>query len=178
MATIVEMLDQIIALASALKGDAPPGAEVPPPSSKYVNGKSAPDHLGRVELELVDKLAAEFGEAPNGYRIPRLWFVPDVQVGHLPSEVQGDYAMRIGGAAFNRNLAYTYKTGTGWFGKPSRVPDAVIPSCLCWNGTLSDLEAALRYRIQVLATYPAYVPNPDSPEALRSVDGYVDLKKP
>lgn len=179
MATIVEMLDQIIALASALKGDAPPEAEVPPPApSKYVDGKSAPDDLGRVELELVDRLAAEFGDAPNGYRIPKLWFVPNTQISHLPIEVQGDHGMRVAGAAFNRNLAYTYKAGTGWFGKPSRVPHEALPSCLAWNGTLADLEAALRARIAILLNPNQSDPYRHKPEigALDTVSGYLALQ--
>lgn len=192
MPTIHEMLDQVvaysrqtIALALALKGEAPadePSAPPPAPPSKFTNGMSAPDELGRVELELVEKLVAEFGEAPNGFRIPRLWFVDFAPISHLSDEVRGDHAMRVGGAGFNKNLAYTYETVTerGWLGKVTtrRAPRDVIPSCLAWIGSLSDLEAALRARIQLLQTYPAYVRNPDLPEALHSVAGYLDLKKP
>lgn len=193
MATIHEMLDQVvsysrqtIALALALKGEAPADEPAPPappaPPSKFTNGMSAPDELGRVELELVERLVAEFGEAPNGFRVPRLWFVDFAPISHLPAEVRGDHAMRVGGAAFNKNLAHTYvdETTKHFFGKVTtrRVPRDVIPSCLAWNGTLVDLEAALRARIQLLKTYPAYVRNPDLPEALHSVAGYLDLKKP
>lgn len=193
MPTIVEMLDQLaeyqrrsLALTLALKGEAPAEETAPPappaPPSKFTNGMSAPDELGRVELELVERLVAEFGEAPNGFRIPRLWFVNVAPISHLSEEVRGDHAMRVGGAAFNRNLAYTYETVVekGFWGKTTtrRVPRDVIPSCLAWIGSLDDLEAALRHRIQVLASYPRYTPDPHSPEALRSVDGYLDLKKP
>lgn len=193
MPTIHEMLDQVvaysrqtIALALALKGEAPTDETAPPappaPPSKFTNGMSAPDELGRVELELVERLVAEFGEAPNGFRIPRLWFVDFAPISNLPEEVRGDHAMRVGGAAFNKNLAYTYETVTerGWLGKVTtrRVPRDVIPSCLAWIGPLADLEAALLARIQLLKTYPAYVRNPDLPEALHSVAGYLDLKKP
>lgn len=195
MATIREMLQQqadylrrSLALTLALMGEAPedepsaPPAQPVPPPSKFVNGMSAPDELGRVELELVERLVAEFGEAPNGFRIPRLWFVDFAPISHLPEEVRGDHAMRVGGAAFNKNLAHTYVTVTerGWLGKVTtrRVPRDVIPSCLAWIGSLADLEAALRYRIQVLKASPAYVRNPDLPEALHSVAGYLDLKKP
>jgi len=189
MPTIHEMLDQVIAysrqtiaLALALKGEAPAEEAAPPappaPSSKYINGMSAPDAIGRVELELVDKLRAEFGAAPNGYKIPSLWFVPGVVVSHLSPSVQGDYQMNVGGAGLNLGLAYTYKDQRVWFGTTARVKDAVIPDTLCWNQSLADLEAALRDRIRVLATYPPYSPDPKSPETLRSVDGYVDLKKP
>lgn len=190
MPTIHEMLDQVvsysrqtIALALALKGEAPADEVAPPaPPSKFTSGMSAPDDLGRVELELVERLVAEFGEAPNGFRIPRLWFVVGTPISHLSAEVQGDHAMRVGGASFNKNLAYTYETVTerGWLGKVTtrRVPRDVIPSCLAWIGSLADLESSLRARIQLLQTYPAYVRNPDLPEALHSVAGYLDLKKP
>ena len=194
--TIHEMLDQILdynrrssALVLALKGEAPaeepatPGPPAPPVAPpKFTNGMSAPDDLGRVELELVERLVAEFGEAPNGFRIPRLWFVDFAPISHLPEEVRGDHAMRVKGAGFNKNLAYTYVTeiDRGFFGKTitRRVPRDVIPSCLAWFGSLADLEAALRARIQLLLTYPAYVRNPDQSEALNSVAGYIDLKTP
>lgn len=190
MPTIHEMLDQVIAysrqtiaLALALKGEAPadePSAPPPAPPSKFTNGMSAPDELGRVELELVERLVSEFGEAPNGFRIPRLWFVDFAPISHLSDEVRGDHAMRVGGASFNKNLAYTYVTETvrGWLGKVTtrRVPRDVIPACLAWNGTLVDLEAALRARIKLLQSYPAYVRDPEVSEALHSVAGFSALQ--
>lgn len=184
MATIVEMLDQIIALAHQLKGEAPPDETVPPsPTSRFTNGLSTPDDLGRVELELVEKLVAEFGEAPNGFRIPRLWFVDTAPISHLSDEVRGDHAMRVAGAGFNKNLAYTYVTETeiskGFFGASKtitrRVPRDVIPSCLAWNGSLADLEAALRKRISVLLTEPPYKPEPLT-GAIDTVAGYAALQ--
>lgn len=175
MATIVEMLDQIIALAQQLKGDAPPDEGTPKPPSRFTNGMSAPDELGRVELELVDKLRAEFGDAPNGYKIPTLWFVPGVVVSHLPPSVQGDYQMNVAGAGFNQSYAYAYKDETGFFGKVKRVKSAPLPDCLAWNGSLADLDAALRKRISVLLTEPPY-----KPEALTgpldTVAGYAALQ--
>lgn len=190
MPTIHEMLDQVIAysrqtiaLALALKGEAPadePSAPPPAPPSKFTNGMSAPDELGRVELELVERLVSEFGEAPNGFRIPRLWFVDFAPISHLSDEVRGDHAMRVSGAGFNKNLAYTYVTETvrGWLGKVTtrRVPRDVIPACLAWNGTLVDLEAALRARIKLLQSYPAYVRDPEVSEALHSVAGFSALQ--
>lgn len=187
MATIVEMLDQIIALASALKGEAPPDEVVPPPAtSKYVDGKSAPDGLGRVELELIDRLIAEFGPAPNGYKIPTLWFVPGVDVSKLHPVAQGDYLMAVGGAAANDCVAYSYMDKTvkerGFLGKEKvttiRVPDAAIPRCLAWNGSLADLEAALRARIALILNptqYDPYKSNPDA-GALDTVAGYMALQ--
>lgn len=186
MATIVEMLDQIIALASALKGDAPPEAEVPPAPSKYVDGKSAPDGLGRVELELIDRLIAEFGPAPNGYKIPTLWFVPGVDVSGLHPVAQGDYLMVVGAAAFNDCAAYSYVDQTvrerGFLGAEKvttrRVRDSVIPRCLAWNGTLADLEAALRARIAILLNPNQSDPYRHKPEigALDTVSGYLALQ--
>lgn len=170
MPTIHEMLDQVIAysrqtiaLALALKGEAPadePSAPPPAPPSKFTNGMSAPDELGRVELELIERLRAEFGAAPNGYKIPSLWYVPGVVVSHLPPSVQGDYQMNVAGAAFNQSYAYAYKDETGFFGKVKRTKAAPLPDCLAWNGSLSDLEAALRKRISVLLTEPPYKPEP------------------
>lgn len=190
MPTIHEMLDQVIAysrqtiaLALALKGEAPadePSAPPPAPPSTFTNGMSAPDGMGRVELELVERLVSEFGEAPNGFRIPRLWFVDTAPISHLPEEVRGDHAMRVSGAGFNKNLAYNYVTENvrGWLGKVTtrRVPRDVIPSCLAWNGTLVDLDAALRARIKLLQSYPAYVRDPEVSEALHSVAGFSALQ--
>lgn len=190
MATIHEMLDQILdynrrstALVLALKGEAPAEETAPPappaPPSKFTNGMSAPDHLGRVELELVDRLVAEFGEAPNGYRIPRLWLVPGVDVSGLSQTAQGDYKQNIGGAGFNKGIAYTYKDeNSGWFGRTIRVKDGGLPGTLCWNGSLADLDAALRAKIAVNLNpnqTPAYTPRPDA-GVLDTVSGYLDLQ--
>ena len=181
MATIHELLDLIITTAQQLKGEAPTDVPAPTPTpapSRFVDGKSAPDSLGRVELELVDRLIAEFGEAPNGYRIPRLWFVPDTDLTGLSAQARDDHGMTVNGAAENENLAYTYKTGTGWFGKPSRVPHEALPSCLAWNGTLADLEAALRARIAILLNPNQSDPYRHKPEigALDTVSGYLALQ--
>lgn len=177
MATIVEMLDQIIALASALKGEAPPDQGAPPAQpSRFTNGMSAPDALGRVELELVEKLIAEFGEAPNGYRIPRLWYVPGVVVSHLSDSARGDYQQNVAGAVQNRSVAYSYKDQAAWFGKVLRVKHEPIPSCVCWNGSLADLEAKLRERVLYLRDHsPAYEPEPLT-GALDTVAGYLALQ--
>lgn len=191
MATIREMLQQqadylrrSLALTLALMGEAPAEEPAPPapvaPPSKFVNGMSAPDEFGRVELELIERLVAEFGPAPNGYKIPRLWIVPGVVVSHLPPSVQGDYQMNVGGAGFNLGVAYTYRDETGWLGKKMRVKDGALPGTLCWNGSLADLEAALRAKIAVTLNpnqTPAYTPRPDA-GVLDTVAGYLDLKKP
>lgn len=175
---VIEELDRAIAILQALKGEAPAGeVEAPKPPSRFVNGKSAPDALGRVELELVENLVAEYGEAPNGYRIPRLWYVNDVDLSGLSAEAQGDHKMNVGGAGFNMNYAYTYKAGTGWFGKPSRVKDAILADCLAWNESLADLEGALRKRIRYLLNEPAYIPNPHLPANQQSTAGFVGLTK-
>lgn len=178
MATIVEMLDQIIALASQLKGEAPADAAPPAPPappSRFKDGMTAPDSLGRVELELVERLVAEFGPAPNGYRIPHLWYVPGVVVSHLPDSVRGDYQMNVAGAGFNSSYAYSYRDETGFWGRKTRAKVAVLPDCLCWNGSLQDLEAALRKRIAVLLTEPPYKPQPNA-GALDTVAGYGALQ--
>lgn len=189
MATIHEMLDQILdynrrstALVLALKGEAPAEETAPPappaPPSKFTNGKTAPDHLGRVELELVERLVAEFGEAPNGYRIPRLWIVPDTDVSALSVQAQGDHAMNLAGAGFNRSIAYTYKDENAWFGKKVRAKDGALAGTLCWNGTLPALEAVLRAKIAVLTNpnqTPAYTPRPDT-GVLDTVAGYLSLQ--
>lgn len=189
--TIQQMLDQILdynrrstALVLTLKGEAPAEEPAPPapvaPPSKFVNGMSAPDEFGRVELELIERLIAEFGPAPNGYKIPKLWIVPGVVVSHLPPSVQGDYQMNVGGAGFNLGVAYTYRDETGWLGKKMRVKDGALPGTLCWNGSLADLDAALRYRISTLLNpnqSDPYTPEPNN-GALDTVAGYIDLKLP
>lgn len=178
-ATIHEMLDQIITLAQQLKGEAAPGdtlpGTTPPVPSRYVNGMTPPDDLGRVELELIDRLRAEFGDAPNGYKIPSLWYVPGVVVSHLPPSVQGDYQMNVAGAQVNENVAYAYKDGLGWGGRKSRVKDGALANCVCWNGSLAQLEATLRDRINlIVANYPPYKPEPLT-GALDTVAGYLKL---
>ena len=181
MATIHELLDLIITTAQQLKGEAPTDVPAPTPDptpSRFVNGKSAPDSLGRVELELVDRLVAEFGEAPNGYRIPRLWIVPDTDVSGLSVQAQGDHAMNLAGAGFNRSIAHTYKDETAWFGKKVRAKDGALPGTLCWNGSLAALESSLRARVSVLTNpnqTPAYTPRPDA-GALDTVSGYLALQ--
>lgn len=173
---IADQCDRVKAVALALKGEAPVEEPAPaPPASKFINGMSAPDELGRVELELVEKLRAEFGPAPNGYKIPSLWYVPGVVVSHLPQAAQGDYQMNVAGAAFNSSYAYAYKDERGFFGKVVRAKVAVIPHCLAWNGTLPALEAKLRDRIAVLQREPAYSPKPDT-GALDTVAGYGALQ--
>lgn len=189
MATIHELLDLIITTAQQLKGEAPTDVPAPTPTpapSRFVDGKSAPDGLGRVELELIDRLIAEFGPAPAGYKIPTLWFVPGVDVSGLHPVAQGDYRMVVGAAAFNDCAAYSYKDETvrerGFLGKEKvitrRVPDAVIPRCLAWNGSLADLEAALRARIALLLNpnqSDPYKPQPTN-GALDTVAGYTALQ--
>lgn len=192
MATIREMLQQqadylrrSLALTNALIGEAPAEEPVPPSppmpaASKFVNGMSAPDALGRVELELVERLVSEFGEAPNGYRIPRLWFVDFAPISHLPQKVREDHAMNVAGAGFNFGIPYTYKDEKGWFGKPARVKDQGIPGSLAWNGSLADLEAALRAQIANLLNpnqTPPYKHEPNT-GVLDTVAGYIGLKKP
>ncbi len=180
MATIHELLDLIITTAQQLKGEAPADepATQPPAPSRFVDGKSAPDSLGRVELELVDRLIAEFGEAPNGYRIPRLWYVADTDLSKLDPVAQGDHAMNVGGAAFNKGIAFTYQDQAAWFGKKVRAKADAIPHCLAWNGSLQALEAALRARIALILDpthYPAYTPAPTA-GALDTVSGYLALQ--
>lgn len=181
MATIHELLDLIITTAQQLKGEAPTDVPAPTPDqkpSRFVNGKSAPDSLGRVELELVDRLVAEFGEAPNGYRIPRLWYVADTDLSKLDPVAQGDHAMNVGGAAFNKGIAFTYQDQAAWFGKKVRAKADAIPHCLAWNGSLQALEAALRSRIALILDpthYPAYTPAPTA-GALDTVSGYLALQ--
>lgn len=185
--TIHEMLDQILdynrrstALVLALKGEAAPGdtlpGTTPPKPSRYVNGMTPPDDLGRVELELIDRLRAEFGDAPNGYKIPSLWYVPGVVVSHLPPAVQGDYQKNVAEAQFNENIAYTFKDGRGWGGGKIRVKAEGIPGSLCWNGSLAQLEASLRARIKEILSegYPPYKSNPDV-GVLNTVAGYLKL---
>lgn len=183
MPTIPEFLAQLedysrksLAIIAHLKGDAPadlpPAVATPAPQpSRFTDGKSAPDSLGRVELELIERLRAEFGDAPNGYRIPRLWYVPGVSV---PQSIRGDYEMRVAGAGLNRGVAYTYIDKPSWFGKTLRAPETAIPDCVCWNGSLEGLEAKLRTRIAILLQEPPFKPNPDT-GALDSVAGYLDL---
>lgn len=185
MPTIHEMLDQVVAyarqtvaLALALKGEAQveePAPPVPPPPSKYTNGMSAPDALGRVELELVDKLRAEFGVAPNGYKIPSLWYVPGVVVSHLPESVRGDYQQNVAGAGFNNSVAFSYRDERGFWGRETRAKVAALADCVCWNGTLAELEAALRKRINVLLNEQPYRPEPNT-GALDTVAGYLSLQ--
>lgn len=178
-ATIHEMLDQIITLAQQLKGEAAPGdtlpGTTPPKPSRYVNGMTPPDDLGRVELELIDRLRAEFGDAPKGYKIPSLWYVPGVVVSHLPQSVQGDYQKNVAEAQFNENVAYTFKDGRGWGGGKIRVKAEGLPNTLCWNGSLADLEAVLRDRIKVILDgHPPFKPDPSN-GILNTVAGYLKL---
>jgi hypothetical protein len=176
---VIEELDRAIAILQALKGEAPAGeVEIPKPPSKWVNGKGpAIAPLGYCELELVDRLIAEFGEAPNGYKIPRYWFVPDTDLTGFGEEAQKDHAMNVAGASFNMHFAYSYKAGTGWFGKPSRVKDAILADCLAWNESLPLLEGALRKRIRYLLGEPPFIPNPHQAPALNSTAGYQALVK-
>ena len=178
MATIHEMLDLIISTAQKLKGEAPADEPAPPPvpPSRFTNGLSPPDALGRVELELVERLVSEFGPAPNGYKVPRLWYVPGVVVSHLTPAAQGDDQQNVASAVQNRSVAYTYKDQAAWFGKVLRVKHEPIPSCVCWNGSLSDLEAKLRERVLYLRDHsPAYEPEPLT-GALDTVAGYLALQ--
>ena len=181
MATIHELLDLIITTAQQLKGEAPTDVPAPtptPPPSRFVDGKSAPDSLGRVELELVDRLIAEFGEAPNGYRIPRLWYVSGVDLSKLDPVAQGDHAMNVGGAAFNKGIAFTYQDQAAWFGKKVRAKADAIPHCIAWNGSLAVLESSLRKRIADLTNpnqTPPYTPAPTA-GALDTVSGYLALQ--
>lgn len=181
MATIHELLDLIITTAQQLKGEAPTEESVPPVPNgerKWINGMSAPDDKGRVELELVERLVAEFGPAPAGYKIPRLWFVEGTPIAHLSAEAQGDHGQIVSGASENLNIAHSYKTEAGWWGKPARVKDTVLPNCLAWEGSLADLEAALRYRISILLNpnqSDPYTPKPNN-GVLDTVAGYLKLQ--
>ena len=176
MADPFAKLNEAIAILLELRGDAPPepGPTAPPPS-RFVDGKSPPDNLGRVELELVERLVKEFGEAPNGFRIPRLWMVEGVDLSHLAPRIAAGVKMNIGAAnsVFNQGRCFHAED---WFLGTFRLDKkSPILGTIAWKGDLATREKVLRERIEVLLKEPPYTPQTPADSALESVAGFLSL---
>lgn len=157
-----EIAQQLRVLADQLD---PPGASGGEADGlTFVDGKTAPDELGRVRLEFIEReLVPKFGavihfetQQPTFVErkdlpIPRLWYVKDVDVSGLDDRGQKHYNLNVGQPwETPRNQALFYEPGVfTYFGIPwNRAGEQ--PNVGKWNGTLAELRLALIGRISLL----------------------------